>query len=173
MDSQPERFEVELWQNLKQHLKSEITIGPPAPHDVMVDTISNRTVPYEANKIKITVSNVAPINPDYPSIVFTGIVLSVLYDGDQKRINKFGWMQNLKIARRNPRPKPSPNIVISGQEFPSLTNDEQKFGDIIFPGQFVVYEMYIPVEETQHLKFHVEGRISRRHFFHVEQALPQ
>jgi hypothetical protein len=59
----------------------------------------------------------------------------------------------------------------TGGSFPEATADEQSHGEVLFPGESVIYEIKIPQAELPYLDIRVEGLVSRRHLFHISQPL--
>jgi len=55
--------------------------------------------------------------------------------------------------------------------FPAATSDEQAHGEVLFPGESVVYEIKISEASLPYLDIRVEGSVSRRHLFHISQPM--
>jgi hypothetical protein len=60
---------------------------------------------------------------------------------------------------------------VHGQDFPDATPDERTHGEVLYPGQSVIFEMDVPPQEIPHLQFQVDATISRRHLFHHQETL--
>lgn len=59
----------------------------------------------------------------------------------------------------------------SNNEFPAVTADEGTHGEVLFPGEEVVYSLEIPTAALPYVDISVEGTVSRRHLFHVVQPI--
>ena len=62
-------------------------------------------------------------------------------------------------------------IDADGQPFPEITSVEGHYGEPLFPGESVSWEMMVPVRELRSGTFRMEGNLSRRHLFRREQVL--
>ncbi len=62
-------------------------------------------------------------------------------------------------------------IDADGQPFPEITSVEGHYGEPLFPGESVSWEMMVPVGELRSGTFRMEGNLSRRHLFRREQVL--
>jgi hypothetical protein len=134
-------------------------------------------------KVKVIVSNTAPATPDWPKIVFIGVRLSVISLGET------GNVSPLQFIVRQVKPDETPALqeppwqqddkfkellqmhYIQGPYFPDATPDERTHGEVLFPGQSVVFEMDVPPQVIPYLQFHVDGTVSRRHLFHYQETL--
>lgn len=136
-------------------------------------------------KVKIVVSNTAPAFPDWPKIVFMGIGLSVISLGETETISP------RQLTSREVKPDETPALKgppwqqddkfkgllqirhhrVHGQDFPDVTSDERTHGEVLFPGQSVIFEMDVPPQEVPYLQFCVDGTVSRRHLFHCQETL--
>ncbi|MFH0914091.1 MAG: hypothetical protein V1849_02230, partial [Chloroflexota bacterium] len=143
-------------------------------------------------KVKVIVSNTAPEEPNWPKIVFMGVGLSVARLGDTSTISPH------QLRSREVRPDETPELElppwwqddkfkrfseirynrilgqdfrIVGQDFPDATSDERAHGEVLFPGQSVIFEMDVPPQEIPYLQFRVDGTVSRRHLFHYQETL--
>ena len=58
-----------------------------------------------------------------------------------------------------------------GQRFPAFTSDEQSHGQILFPGESVLYELTVSASDLPYLDIRVEGSISRRHLSHTSRPM--
>ncbi len=138
------------------------------------------------SKVKVIVSNNAPAVPDCPRIVFMGVGLSVTYLGEasgnpspsQWRIHRLEpekttgleglpWQGDDKFKRLWERPYNR----INGQDFPEATPDERAHGEVLFPGQSIIFEVDVLPQVVPCLQFRVEGTVSRRHLFHHQETL--
>jgi len=139
--------------------------------------------------LRIQIRNTAPVSPDWPKIVFTGVRVSLahtggasLQTGDLKTRTSRGskeeepaaaatpWQHDEKLKsllRINYVPI---NREGSSADFPDLTPNERNHGEALFPGEFVIFEVDIKPEHLPHVQFRVEGTVSRRHLFHCEEV---
>jgi len=62
-------------------------------------------------------------------------------------------------------------VVGTGASFPAATADEQSHGEVLFPGESVVYEIKTSEGDLPYLDIRVEGSVSRRHLFHISQPM--
>ena len=143
--------------------------------------------------IKVEISNTAPDNPDWPKIVFMGVGLSLAHTGGdtqallpsrlRTRISRkpeekahpltaTPWQNDSKIQRllEITYKRTEQQTTMSGQPFPDITSDERKYGEVLFPGQSITYEIDVTPEVLPYLQFRVEGTVSRRHLFHCEET---
>lgn len=140
----------------------------------------------QAPVIKIEICNTATFIPDGPNIVFTGVGLSFSHTGVD-----YGLLQNsiqkMKISRKpkeihdeTPTTPWKHDSKRKGllettfnrtdhKEFPDITTDERQHGEILFPGQSIIFEMGATIELLPYIQFKVEGTVSRRHLFHYEE----
>jgi hypothetical protein len=135
---------------------------------------------------KIEIRNMAPEQPEWPKIVFTGVGLSLAHTGQDPQAL---LPSRLKITmNRKPEEKAQAiaftpwqhdsklegllKIVygrLDHKEFPDITSDERDHGEVLFPGQSLTYEINPTPEILPYLQFRVEGTISRRHLFHYQE----
>ncbi|MBI2935119.1 MAG: hypothetical protein HYY29_06075 [Chloroflexi bacterium] len=136
-------------------------------------------------KVKVTVSNASPTSLEWPRIVFTGVGLSVGSLGEAGNISP----HQMSVHAVNPDGPPGMQRLpweqddkfkgllqtrfrrIHGQDFPDVTPDETSRGEVLFPGQAIIFEMDVAPELVPFLQFRVEGTISRRHLFHHQEIL--
>ena len=138
----------------------------------------DRIVEYDCHDIKVTVSNIAPMEPQWPAVVFTGIALVVNAKDNQDAIFK-RWHESrlpkidLKYA---PQGRQSSRETIRNyfphtnkEYFPLITDDERSHGYYLLPGQSITYEMDVLFAECldfSDVDIRVEATLSRRHLFH-------
>jgi hypothetical protein len=136
-------------------------------------------------KVKVVVSNTAPAVPDGPKIVFTGVGLTVILLGEPGNT----WPPRVIVRREEPDETPASQgppwqqddkfkgLIqtryqrVHGRGFPDATPDEMTHGEVLFPGQSVVFEMDVPSQVIAYLQFQVDGTVSRRHLFHHQETL--
>lgn len=142
--------------------------------------------------ISIEICNTAPSTQDWPKIVFTGVGLSLAHTGGDTQAL---LPSRLKIRTSRKSEEKSNEIAetpwqhdskregllkityarVDHKEFPDITSDEGQHGEVLFPGQSIVYEMDVTSELLPYLQFKVEGTVSRRHLLHCEEtfAMPE
>jgi hypothetical protein len=136
-------------------------------------------------KVKVMVSNTAPDLPDWPKVVFMGVGLSVISLGET------GNTSSHQFAVRQVKPDEAPALQgppweqddtfkgllqtryhrVHGQDFPDATPDERTHGEVLSPGQSVIFEMDVPPQVVPYLQFQVGATVSRRHLFHHQETL--
>ena len=107
--------------------------------------------------IRIEISNIAPKNPEWPKIVFTGVGLSLAPTGEdtqhllsstlKTRVTRKSEEKASEIAvtpwqndEKRQRYSKITYRRIDNKEFPDITPDEGQHGEVLFPGQSVIYE---------------------------------
>ncbi len=146
-------------QSLRDLLKSEMYINDPEQGEVIAT---------------IKVYNDAPASPDGGDIIFLGVGLRII-DGRERGSTK--W--DSKISKSRPsdhielRQKYNEGTWVRGtsDSFPAATADEQSHGEVLFPGESVVYELKTSEGDLPYLDIRVEGSVSRRHLFHISQPM--
>ncbi len=156
-------------QILRNWLHSEMKISEP---EQMVFGRGTRIREREGIEIAIEVQNKAPVSSSGGDVVFLGVGLRILYGKENTRMT---WLDTFKKSRTTDQPElrqryskgvwcPQGSVA-----FPAVTRDEESFGDVLFPGENVIYEFSIPPEYLPYLDIQVEGSVSRRHLLHVVQ----
>jgi len=146
-------------QSLRDLLKTEMSIGEPEEGKV---------------KAEIKVYNDAPPSADGSEVVFLGVGLSII-DGRERGSRK--WVFNVSMSRPSDRTeerqKYSKGNWLGGQSerFPAYTADEKSHGEILFPGESLVYEIDISEGVLPYLEIRVEGAVSRRHLLHISKSM--
>jgi transcriptional regulator with XRE-family HTH domain len=136
--------------------------------------------------VRVKIKNTAP-ETGWPKVVFMGVSLEVANTG---RGNQVLLPDNLKTRITRESEKVTDNETVSTPwqadskrqdllfvkyskatvsgypEFPDVTSDESKYGEVLFPGQSVIFEMDVSSNSLPYLQLKVEGTISRRHLFH-------
>jgi len=125
--------------------------------------------------ITIGVRNDAPVHKDGGQVVFTGVGLHII-DGSEKADSHLRWTRNISLSRptnlMGVRQSYQQGVWVSGEQFTALTDNEQSFGETLFPGESVVYETKIPKDYLHYTEIKVEGTISQRHLFHISRTIP-
>ena len=137
--------------------------------------------------MKVTITNTAPDNPEIPKIVFTGVGLSIatmsknspdLAHRLRPRITKIPKEQikqtNLDEAPWNNDTKRKDLLKISyyrldRKEFPEFTSAEREQGEMLFPGDLLIYEIDVSREQLPFLSLRTEGNVSRRYLYRCEE----
>ncbi len=146
-------------QSLRYLLKSEMSINDPEAGEVIAT---------------IKVYNDAPASPDGGDIVFLGVGLRITIGRES---NRRGGVPTPKWSRPSDRTELRQKynegtwIGGTGGSFPEATADEQSHGEVLFPGESVVYEIKTSRAELPYLDIRVEGSVSRRHLFHISQPM--
>jgi hypothetical protein len=136
-------------------------------------------------KVKVMVSNTAPALSDWPKVVFMGVGLSVMSLGETRNTSshRFAvrkveadeaqalpgtpWQQDDKFKGLSQ----TRYHRVHGQDFPDATPDERTHGEVLYPGQSVIFEMDVPPQVIPYLQFQVDATVSRRHLFHHQETL--
>jgi len=160
-----------LLQTVKKWLRSEMNIGQPKQ---MVFGRGTRTKEREGVDISIEVQNKAPVSSSGGNVVYLGVGLRIIYGKENTRMT---WLDTLSKSKPTDqselRQKYTQGIWYQGTKgpFPAVTSDEESLGDVLFPGENVIYKFSIPKEYLPYLDIQVECTVSRRHLLHVIQPL--
>lgn len=129
-------------------------------------------------RVKITIRNTAPEDTNLPRVVFVGVGLSasgvdfrcdlkVTRSSDVHADNaptKLHTEKYYRLANREFR-------RLDNKQFIEKTPYDDQQGEMLYPGQWIQYEMSIPIAKALYLTFKVEGIVSPRHLFHGSKAL--
>lgn len=153
-------MEQEAMQSLRNLLHSEMNISQPE---------------HEEAEVTIRVQNAAPVSSNGGDVVFLGVGLRIL---DGRENFRRQWVSIIKKSRPSDRLElrqrySEGSWIGGGESFPAVTLDEQSHGEVLFPGESVLYEMKIPSSDLPYLDIRVEGSVSRRHLFRVVQSMEQ
>ncbi len=150
-------------QSVRGLLKSEMSISGPEEGEIIA---------------KIKVYNDAPTSPDGGDIVFLGVGLRIIFGSERgKQIGSAYWPSRINKSRPSDhvelRRKYDEGTWVGGRggSFPEATADEQSHGEVLFPGESVVYEIKTSKAELPYLDIRVEGSVSRRHLFHISRPM--
>lgn len=150
-------------QSLRGLLKSEMSIDGSEEGEVIA---------------KIKVYNVAPESHDGGDIVFLGVGLRIVVGSERgSQRGSAYWPSKVNKSRPSDRKELRQKynegtwVGGTGGSFPEATTDEQSHGDVLFPGESVVYEIKTSRSELPYLDIRVEGSVSRRHLFHISQPM--
>lgn len=150
-------------QSLRGLLKSEMFINGPEEGEVTA---------------KIKVYNDAPASPDGGDIVFLGVGLRIIVGSERGRQRgRAYWPSRINKSRPSDRMELRQKynegtwVGGTGDSFPAVTVDEQSHGEVLFPGESVVYEIKTLRADLPYLDIRVEGSVSRRHLFHISQPM--
>ncbi|MDD5094747.1 MAG: helix-turn-helix transcriptional regulator [Dehalococcoidia bacterium] len=139
--------------------------------------------------VKVEIRNTAPESPEWPKVVFTGVGLSLGYTAKNISLRGRDTKMTTKLPEKAPETATTPWVNSSKiqdlrritysrtdqKEFPRVTPDEQQHGEVLFPGECVVYELNVTTDILPYVQFKIEGTISRRHLLHCEEifAMPE
>ncbi len=147
-------------QSLRDLLKSEMSINSSEEKEAV------RT---------IKVYNGASESLDGGNIVFLGVGLRFIDGRGTPRGSNYWPSKINKLKPSNQtevRQKYNEGMWVGGREaFPVVTSDEQAHGEVLFPGESVVYEIKTTKADLPYLDIRVEGSVSRRHLFHISQPM--
>lgn len=159
-------------QILRNWLRSDISISKS---ETLTFAVGRKQTPFEREGVTITINiqNTAPETSTGVNVVFLGVGLRIT-DG-REGADSDKWVASAISARPTDRPdlrsKYNEGAWVSVKSFPELTDDERSFGEVLFPGESVVYELKVPPEDLPYLDIKVEGALSRRHLLHVVQSI--
>ena len=159
---------------LRGWLHSEISISSPR---MMTFDRDSRVHPPEQDGVEVilTVRNDAPSSFQGGEVVFTGVGLRIS-DGREQNTDRPTWVSGIRSNRPSDRQDLRERYkhgawVGSRERFPALTSSEGSFGEVLFSGESVVYEMAIPESYLPYTNIQVEGSVSRRHLFRFVQPI--
>lgn len=161
-------------QSLRGWLHSEMSTSQP---ELMTFGPESRAHPPEQEGVQATirVQNEAPASSDGGEVVFVGVGLHIS-DGRKEHTSYLRWVSTIKTSRPSDRPTP-PGMYRQqawfsrSQQMPAETSGDKRFGEVLFPGESVVYEMRVPTADLPYTNIQVEGTVSRRHLFHCVQRM--
>ena len=168
-----------LLRSLGNFLKADVGVMCGKIERIVRTATERKTVVNDGYNIRVTISNTAPTESNYPLIVFVGVGLRVQFPKTlQRSIQRMKNQDNLTVdlsnaTQSNPLPI-SEAIRVDSPEYPHLTSDEQKHGHILFPNQSIIYDMSLTAKECPNIneiKLWAEGTISRRHLFHQSKQI--
>jgi hypothetical protein len=146
-------------QSLRGLLKSEMSISDPEEGEVIAT---------------VKVYNDAPVSPDGGDIVFLGVGLRITVGRESNGMGRVPTPNKSRPSDQTElRRKYNEGTWIGGTggSFPEATADEQSHGEVLFPGESVVYEIKTSKGDLPYLDIRVEGSVSRRHLFHISQPM--
>ena len=129
--------------------------------------------------IEVDISNTAPIEPNYPLVVFIGVGLGVqfpkaMHESVKRMADQFAFETDLSGAPQDDPFRSKINRV-DNLEFETITLKEQDLGYVLFPGKTIKYKFKITHKECpdiKQIKLYAEGIVSTRHLFHHVQEIP-
>ena len=167
---------VTLWQELKKYLAITKKIGSPKAGE----GVMNLSGTVKVVDVEVNISNTAPLNDNFPLVVFTGVGLSAkdvetdAYTTQSLReftvkceSSKADQIQYHKKIRQEHR-------VMSGSNeynFEAFPRNERYKGITLFPNEKTTFNITIPVSNIPKYKFSVEGNISFRNFLRINQPI--
>ncbi len=154
-------FDVESLGNLRYWLHSEISIR-------------DSTEQGDA-EIVVTIRNDAPVSSHGGNVVFIGVGLRIKDGRDNKVLESKRWLSTIKIKRlvdnQDLRREYQQGAWVSGIVFPAVTEREKAFGEVLFPGESIMYVIRVSSVNLPYLDIQVQGQVSRRHLFHLIQPM--
>ena len=129
--------------------------------------------------IEVDISNTAPIETNYPMIVFIGVGLGVqfpktMHTSVKRMTDEFAFETDLIDA---PQDDPFQSKInrVDDLEFETVTIKEQDLGYVLFPGKTIKYKFKITYKacpDIKQIKLYTEGIVSTRHLFHHVKEIP-
>ncbi len=159
-----------LIEDLHKYLQTSIEYGEPENRKRRSDKSEIDVIP-----VKISVKNTSEKSVEGPDIVFMGINLSFQNKGTNMNLTLRRWIRDCKISHnygsQNVRHDTmGERLDIAGEAFTPATSDERSHGELLFPGDSIVYEMYMPIKHKGDGYFEISATISRRHLFHIQRV---
>lgn len=157
---------------LRNWLHSDISISQP---ETITFAVGRKQKPFEREGVTVTINiqNTVPESNSGGHVVFLGVGLRIT-DG-REHADSEKWVASVISTRPTDRPdlrsKYNEGAWVASKSFPALTDDERSFGEVLFPGESVAYELKVPPEDLPYLDIKVEGTVSRRHLLHIIQPL--
>lgn len=163
---------AESLRGLRRWLYTEMSVSRPEEM-TFAREFAVRPPEQEGVELTVRVQNDAPMNSEGGDVVFIGVGLRVS-DG-RENTDRPRWVSTISKARPSDRSDLRRRYergawVGDREAFPAVTADERSFGEVLFPGECVVYEMRIPTAILPYTAIQVEGSLSRRHMFHFVQS---
>ena len=106
-----------------------------------------------------------------PEIVFVGVGLTL---ADRRRNGSPQWGQSLRKARPTDPGRAAEETSggwFGGERPPEITSEERAWGDALYPGESVVYEITVPTDDLPFAHIAVEGTVSYRHLFRIRRPV--
>lgn len=155
---------------LHEYLKTSIKYGEQEKRKRRSDKPEIEVIP-----VKITVTNTAEKSPKGPNIVFMGVNLGFQNKGANMHLALRRWIKDCKISRTYGSQAvlhtTGERLDIAGEAFPPVTSDERRHGEVLFPGDSIEYEIFMPMKHKDDGHFEVSATISRRHLFHFHRVI--
>lgn len=157
-----------LFTTLRSWLRSEISVSGATLMKF------DREKEQEGVEIRVQVRNAAPSREDGGEVVFIGVGLRIL-DG-RDRTGRPTWISGIRKTRPSDRQDirqgTDRGTWVAGSEWPrEATANEESFGEVLFPGESVIYQMQTPTTDLPYIRIKVEGTVSRRHLFHFIRTM--
>ena len=128
----------------------------------------------------IDVQNTAEEGKYSGDIVFLGVGITVVPTRTHgQRTDSQNLKRSLSIKttvnekNERVREKYRRGAWISGDRFPEYTDDEARFGQILFPQESARYILEIARNNLSYYQIQVEGQLSRRHLFHIYKPVEE
>jgi hypothetical protein len=151
---------------LKSYLRTEYEVG-----ESTINEYKRSHVP-----LTIKISNTAPNEIEKPLIVFIGVklLLTGSRDIDPMWAHTGGTLKHFEMEYRpveNPWFSNVGKSIGNFSEFPKITEDEKQHGNVLFPGESLIYKFMVPLDAMAEIGFNVDGTVSRRHLFYLKNKI--
>ena len=148
-------------QNLRDFLMAEMTVGDSEDGNI---------------KAEIQVSNEAPLSVEGSEVVFLGVGLIIVDGRERAHTNWTSKVRLLSKPEQNSRARQNytrGEFVIGGNgaRFPAVTSDENGHGQVLFPGERLIFEIDTTETQLPYLNISIEGSVSRRHLLHLSRPM--
>ena len=124
--------------------------------------------------LAILVRNDAPPREDGVQVVFMGVGLNIIDTrdpADTSIISTDKIVSSRPSDRQDLRQRYEKGTWYTGDRFIAQTENEESFGEILFPGESILYGIHITSELLPYAEVKIEGSVSRRHLFHISKAM--
>ena len=158
------------------HLVTTIETSEPAIREILASS-TNPKHQAEANVVRALATNIAPLNPDGPQIVFVGLNFTVRGPRVDAMRGRRSYQTVIDWSERPPR-QPTNHVPQTqqrngGDPFPVLTTVEAKLGIYLFPGEWVTCEYVVPSTEVHDVGVRGGGeRVSAALVLHPKDTAP-
>lgn len=152
----------ELWQELEGYLETKTEVG-----DLLVVPVpGDRERTHEVVELRVTVCNTAPVVEQGPRIVFMGVMLS---SSTIRNFRRSRW--EIGITRGTESHRLNYGEALTPGPLPeAITSDEHRFGEVLFPGERVTFNLRVPANQLPD-QIRVHALVSRRHLFAHTRSL--
>ncbi len=154
---------AELWQELEGYLETKTEVGDR----LVVPVPGHRERTHEVVELMVVVRNTAPVVEEGPWIVFMGVMLS---SSTLRNFRRSRW--EIGITRGSESRLFNYGAALTPAPLPeAITSDERRFGEVLFPGEWVTFNLRVPANQLPD-QIRVHAMVSRRHLFaHTRQTV--